>query len=319
MVVKITELTTVQAARFGEWTKQWIEIGLSTEPADFDKTTTAALRGYELANLKKPMVVLRMASPYGATLGGALAWAMLREIGGRAQVRAQVGAQVWDHVGAQVGDQLKNAAFNSMSTQFEAGFAGYITFLRDVCGWTDPSLEKFEVFETLVKNCGWTWWHENVLAISDRPTIINRDDQGRLHCETGPSIAYRDGWGLHHWHGTAIPAEWITDRSKLTPSIALKCENVEQRRAACEILGWVNILRDLKAKTIDTDNDPEIGELVEVKLPDLVKKAKFLRVRCGTGREFAIGIRPHINKALDAQAWIVGLEPKDFTRPEIRA
>ena len=319
MVVKITELTTVQAARFGEWTKQWIEIGLSTEPADFDKTTTAALRGYELANLKKPMVVLRMASPYGATLGGALAWAMLREIGGRDQVGAQVRDQVWAQVGDQVGDQLKNAAFNSMSTQFEAGFAGYITFLRDVCGWTDPSLEKFEVFETLVKNCGWTWWHENVLAISDRPTIINRDDQGRLHCETGPSIAYRDGWGLHHWHGTAIPAEWITDRSKLTPSIALKCENVEQRRAACEILGWVNILRDLKAKTIDTDNDPEIGELVEVKLPDLVKKAKFLRVRCGTGREFAIGIPPHINKALDAQAWIVGLEPKDFTRPEIRA
>ena len=93
MVVKITELTTVQAARFGEWTKQWIEIGLSTEPADFDKTTTAALRGYELANLKKPMVVLRMASPYGATLGGALAWAMLREIGGGAAGQRPVAAR----------------------------------------------------------------------------------------------------------------------------------------------------------------------------------------------------------------------------------
>lgn len=109
------------------------------------------------------------------------------------------------------------------------------------------------------------------------------------------------------------------DRASLTPAIALKQENVEQRRAACEILGWANILRDLKAETIDADNDPEIGELVEVKLPDLANKAKFLRVRCGTGREFAIGIPPHINKALDAQAWIVGLEPKDFIRPEVRA
>jgi hypothetical protein len=100
----------------------------------------------------------------------------------------------------------------------------------------------------------------------------------------------------------------------------LKQKNVEQRRVACEILGWANILRNLdEAKTIDADNDPQIGELVEVKLPDLPNKAKFLRVRCGTGREFAIGIPPHINKALDAQAWIVGLEPKDFTRPEIRA
>jgi len=56
-----------------------------------------------------------------------------------------------------------------------------------------------------------------------------------------------------------------------------------------------------------------------VKLPDLREKAKFLRVQCGTGREFAIGIPPHINKALDAQAWIVGLEPSDFIKPEIRA
>ncbi|MCC8949326.1 hypothetical protein H8A97_30545 [Bradyrhizobium sp. Arg62] len=75
----------------------------------------------------------------------------------------------------------------------------------------------------------------------------------------------------------------------------------------------------MNAKTIDRDPDPQIGELVEVKLPDLREKAKFLRVRCGTGREFAIGIPPHITKALDAQAWIVGLEPSDFVKPEIRA
>ena len=80
-----------------------------------------------------------------------------------------------------------------------------------------------------------------------------------------------------------------------------------------------SILADLNAKTIDHDEDPEIGDLVEVKLPDLPNKAKFLRVRCGTGREFAIGIPPHINNALDAQAWCVGLETKDFTAPEVRA
>jgi hypothetical protein len=191
--------------------------------------------------------------------------------------------------------------------------------LRDVCGWTDPILDRFTVEEDLIKNCGWVWWHENVLAISDRPTMINRDTEGRLHSETGPSIAYRDGWQLYHWHGTSIPAEWIEDRASLTPGVALKQTNVEQRRAAIDIIGWARVLRELKAKTIDKDGDPEIGELVEVKLPDLPRKAKFLRVRCGTGREFAIGIPAHINKALDAQAWMVGLEPKDFMRPEVRA
>lgn len=77
---RIDSLTSEQTARFAEWSKRWIEIGLSTEPANFDKATEAALRGYELANLKRPMVILRMSSPYGAVLGGALAWSMLRGV-----------------------------------------------------------------------------------------------------------------------------------------------------------------------------------------------------------------------------------------------
>ena len=116
-----------------------------------------------------------------------------------------------------------------------------------------------------------------------------------------------------------MPVEWIEDRKSLTPAVALKQENVEQRRAACEILGWANILRDLNAKTIDRDDDPQIGDLVQVNLPDLSQPAKFLRVQCGTGREFAIGIPPHINKALDAQAWLIGLSKEDFRIPEVRA
>ncbi len=378
MVSKITKLTPHQEARLEEWSKRWIEIGLSTEPADFEKATDAALRGYALAHLKRPMVILRMSSPYGATLGGALAWAMLRELGNKevesqvgsqvwsqvesqvwsqvesqvwsqvesqveSQVRSQVESQVWSQVESQVesqvwsqvesqvrsqvgsqvesqvGSQVWSANANSYHGAFWAGWTAYVSFFRDICGWTDSVLDRFEIDEALVKNCGWVWWHENVLAISDKPTVINRDVEGRLHSETGPSIAYRDGWQLHHWHGTSVPSEWIEDRATLTPTIALKQTNVEQRRAACEILGWGNILRSLKAKTIDKDNDPEIGELLEVKLPDLTGKARFLRVRCGTGREFAIGIPPHINKALDAQAWVIGLDPKDFTRPEVRA
>jgi hypothetical protein len=134
------------------------------------------------------------------------------------------------------------------------------------------------------------------------------------------SIKYAGtGWGLFHWHGTQVPADWIVHREALTPQVALKTANIEQRRAACEMLGWARILSELNARVIDSDIDPEIGELVEVNLPDLPAPAKFLRVRCGTGREFAIGIPPHITKALDAQAWMIGLDPKDFTRPEIRA
>jgi hypothetical protein len=162
------------------------------------------------------------------------------------------------------------------------------------------------------------WWENNVLAISDRPDVLKFDDEKRMHCEDGPAISFPDGWKLYFWHGTVIPAEWIEDKESLTAQVALKTENLEQRRAAIEILGWARILKDLNAQVLDEDPDPEIGTLLSVKLPDLPSNAKFLRVKCGTGREFAIGIPPHINAALDAQAWCVGLEPKDFKRPEVR-
>lgn len=200
-----------------------------------------------------------------------------------------------------------------------AGYDSYLTACRDILGLELREHEAYAHWEQAAIHGGFRVMHEEFCLVSDFPETLRVDDQNRPHCENGPSHRWRDGWSLYHWHGTRIPAEWIEDRKSLTPTIALKETNVERRRAACELLGWSNILRELKATTIDTDPDPQIGDLVQVRLPDLREPAKFLRVQCGTGREFAIGVPPHINKSLDAQAWIVGLEPKDFQRPEIRA
>ena len=98
-------MTASQKAKMDAWAKEWIEIGLSTAPADFDQATAAALRAYKLCNLNKPIVVLRMSSPYGATAGGAMAWAILREMKTEkvwSQVESQVESQVWSQVGSQV-------------------------------------------------------------------------------------------------------------------------------------------------------------------------------------------------------------------------
>ena len=155
-----------------------------------------------------------------------------------------------------------------------------------------------------------------MLAISDRPSVLRRDDAGRLHGEDGPSIAYRDGWALHHWHGTAIPAEWVTGK-KPSASEALRWGNIEQRRAACEIVGWANILEQLQAKVIDRAESDEIGTLLEVNLPDSGPE-RFLRVRCGTGRRFAIPVPREVETAMAAQAWSYGMDLADFQAPEVR-
>jgi len=94
----------------------------------------------------------------------------------------------------------------------------------------------------------------------------------------------------------------------LSPETALTWENIEQRRVAAEIIGWDRVLSQLSTKTIDKDGDPQIGELIEVTLPDSGQE-RFLRVTCGTGRQFALPVPPNMTSALEANAWTYGVEP----------
>jgi len=60
-----------------------------------------------------------------------------------------------------------------------------------------------------------------------------------------------------------------------------------------------------------------IGTLLEVDIPDIGNE-KFLRVLCGTGREFAIPVPPNMKTALEANAWTYGLEGNLLRDLEVR-
>jgi hypothetical protein len=172
----------------------------------------------------------------------------------------------------------------------------------------------FDAYINYSKNCGWAYLYDGLAIVSDRPRTLKFDDRRRLHCENGPAISYGDGCDVYSWHGTGVPKEWISENP--TAKTALTWENLEQRRAACEIVGWANILRELNAISINADSDPEIGELLEVEIPDIGKE-KFLRVLCGTQREFALPVPPEMKTAHQANAWTWGLDINDY-QPEVR-
>ena len=119
-----------------------------------------------------------------------------------------------------------------------------------------------------------------------------------------------DGKLLKEWRGVRVPAKWILDE-KPTAREALTWPNIEERRAACEIVGWANVLDQLDAQVIDEDGDPQIGTLLRVTLPD-VGTEQFLRVTCGTGRVFAIPMPPHVKTALEGNSWSYALNPEDY-------
>jgi hypothetical protein len=414
----VTELTTEQEARFPEFARKWIDIGLSTQQADRERFEAAIGGHYAQVNRKKPRVIwlpcpisaalsavcyarlvrrqlvgrsgndvsvdsaIRSSVDVDTAVGNAIRSAVCDAVDSAINSRADVaddGAlrsvlstavinsirrelvrtvrdSVRGRVYLDVCEVVDNAVRNAVGEDVDSAIRGAVdsavvnvvdsatsiaigsavrrasracfggaTVDAGCCAWADYFNEVFGIaternFLEIVQSCGYYWTLHGVCFASERPSEIHLDNDGRLHCETGMSVRYAgSGWGLFRWHGVSVPDEWSLSRGSLTPSKVLKHSNVEQRRAAIEMLGWARILSDLNARTIDSDPDPQIGDLVEVELPDLSEKVKFLRVKCGTGRDFAIGVPPHITKALDAQAWVVGLEPAEFVKPEVRA
>lgn len=175
------------------------------------------------------------------------------------------------------------------------------------------------------------------------PLFALQDPEKMVHCQDGPAVVYPDGSTLYYWHGRQVLEEWLpapgsdwrkrTDdpylipRAKgqtLSPGQALNVRNVELRRAACEILGWNRVIDSLNGQVLDQDEDPEIGTLVRVTIPPppgawnmIGTQQMFLRVRCGTGRDFALAVPMECRTALEANAWTYGLTPEEY-RPEVR-
>jgi hypothetical protein len=94
-------------------------------------------------------------------------------------------------------------------------------------------------------------------------------------------------------------------------------ENAETRRAGCEIIGWDRVLPGINATLLDDDGDPQIGALYEGQIPGATK-CTFLKVECGTGRQFVIPTAPGLKTAIEAQAWIANKPVNQWVRPEVR-
>lgn len=140
----------------------------------------------------------------------------------------------------------------------------------------------------------------------------HRDDQARIHKHDGPAIVWGDD-KQYWWHGVQIPEEWIEDTASVDVSLCLTHQNLEQRRALCEIIGWDKVVDTLDPDVLDTDPDPQIGVLLQADIPDHGPQ-KFLRVvEEATGRRFCILAPDNVNTALDAQAEINQI-PKELFR-----
>jgi hypothetical protein len=233
-------------------------------------------------------------------------------------VLGQVQGHVLDQVKSQVREKAQEGFNNYRGGSFWAGWCSYISYIRDILGWDDSTLEKFKIEEDLAKSCGWVWWHENVLVISDRPNLISRDEEGRLHNIDGPAISYRDGWSIYSIHGVRLP-EWIIKApEKITVENIEEEENLEIKRVMIDKYGLDKYIENSGAIMIHKD---KFGELYKKKFANdepivVVKVINSTPEPDNSSKIYFLRVPPNMTNTTEAVAWTFGLDKKSY-KPSI--
>lgn len=281
----IKQLTPEQESRFDEFVQKWLKIGLSTEEMNVKAALSAFKTAYENVGLTFPNKYEVYDSPFASIKG------MKEKY----------------NIDVTVNDFIYGC--------HEASWLSFYDYYNQVVGINIE--KKIAPLNEVSKHVGWCLLYDELIVLTSKPQTLKFDADRRAHCEDGYAHTFPDGTGVACWHGQIIPKEWIFDKSSLTPDVLLHWKDVHQRRAACEIIGWANVLKLLNATTVDEDVDPTIGTLVEVDLPDSGKERFLLALDPNVDRIVGLSVLLEHETALEANSWTYDIDKFEF-KPDFR-
>jgi len=234
------------------------------------------------------------------------------------QLRGQLGGQLWDQFGGQLRDQLWDQHGLELSPWADAYWLAYYTCALPLAG-LDAS-PKLDALADATRQLGWWWPMRGAVVLTDRPTVLHVDQQGRLHNENGPAIAYADGHRYFAWHGTRVPADLIETGWDVTRIMAET--NTEIRRCAIERMGWDRFVADSGLTLSDEADDPgnpgQVLRLFDVPRTVLDLPVRVLvcanatRERDGSRHTFGLTVPTDCRTAIAAAAWSFGLAETQY-------
>lgn len=339
-------LTADEELAMAAHTAIWIKRAMRTDPIEPEKIIPAIEGLYAAAGLKKPRVVivpspLVMAFAYGAaaaiwhrrsaTLSATLSATDIAT-DGATDIATLSATHIFDNGAAQACfdmagkfglDCAARWANNYQGGNMWAAWDCYLTAARDILGLRLLPHAAYAHWENAAIHGGFRVMHPEFCMVCDFPEFIKTDNQNEPHCETGPSHRWRDGWSLYHWHGVAVPAEWIEKPTALTPQTALGQQDTALRIAAMQIIGWPRMIEQLSAKVVNRHPEGLLGgELLAVSKslfnPDERGTMKFLRAECPRNGIICFRVPDETKTAHEAQAWKAGLPPNIYQLPSTR-
>jgi hypothetical protein len=231
--MKIEALTKQQEKKLVAWREEWWALGVSTDPVDQGRAEAALTEMYAVIGKPRPRFVW-CDSPAGCILSR-------RRESGKAGKPDTSGCFHWGG--------------------HEAYWVAFYRFCEAVVGvqYTKESSAQLRLHEELVRSCGWVYPHDGVCFVSRRPTEIHWTDHvehkdRRIHCETGPAVAYADDWQVYALHGVTVP-EWLveTPAEEIDVQRLKEIENVEVRREFIRRVGIERVYQALGGVELDSE------------------------------------------------------------------
>jgi hypothetical protein len=169
-------------------------------------------------------------------------------------------------------------------------------------------------------NAGWLVPHERVCWLSDRPSLLQTDAQGRLHSAKGPALMYPDGWSHYAWKGISVPRWIIEQPEEITARMVERQNNILIRRCMIDIMTPERYVASGYPRRVATDaagtlwrrewNSMQMWAAVEVVNgtpgPDGAHKHYFLQVP------------PDITTPTRAVAWTYGISADSYAALMLR-
>jgi hypothetical protein len=292
---KIDSMTPEQEAVLVSYRQEWLDIGRSTQPIDLIEVEQAITDLYEIVLDRPKPAIVYCQSPWqlcvmpevfkelgkfeGENLGTNLEtnlwtnldtniwtnlWTNLRtnlDTNLRTNLRTNLETNLWTNL-------RTNAYNNNYYWLFQGSWGLYWLafyefpdkFIKPM--FSDEDRKKMQAAIRVAKCLAGFVVYDGICFVSERPTKLTLDDQGRLHNETGPALEYFDGYYLYSWHGTRIDNPDIIEKPITIGQIEAE-QNAEIKRIMMERFGWSNYLQESKAELIDQYID-QLGNPVKL-------------------------------------------------------
>ena len=245
----------------------------------------------------------------------------------RDNIGDNISANIWDNIRANIGaNKLEYHSTGYYGNVSDYGWVAWIDYFFQMGLIVSDKRCEFEKFKELILSGVFEMIQfDGMCIVSDMPTKLVRNPDGRLHNPNGHAVEFKDGYCQYYINGRHLPS-WIWEKAKageITREMFLNETNAEIKGGIYEVMGQKRMMDLLGAHEIDTQQivhrNGDIETVTLLKTSETFAEINnqpfaWVKMICpSTGSQYLIGCEPHHTNALEAIASLSPLKAREYS------